>query len=506
MFKITEKNRKWWIFAAMSAALSIVFLDQTAVSVGLPPIQKDLNASNVMLQWVINAYLVVLAALVIFGGKLGDVYGHKRTFLFGILIFVLASISCAAAMSTSWIIFSRAIQGVGGALMIPATGVIIAHAFDERERGKAIGLYVASASIFLSLGPMLSGLLVHYLSWRWIFWVNLPISLFSIVLAALAIPKKENRQQKKKLDWIGFMTSTVAITSLTIALMQSVSLGWTSPITIVLLTVAVIATITFFLSEKYAFDPIISFALFKKPAFLGAILCLLFIQCAFSSIVFWAILLQNVMGYSVLESGFFYLPVTLPVIFMAPLGGILRDRLGPRIPSIIGGSLVTLGALWISIFVFKGNYLAMLPGFILFGLGPSLIYSAIMATTLSAAPAEKRGMATGITSGVRQLGSALGVAILGSIISNLENSQLKTFIASHKAILSKFSAGQLTALISGAPSAKKLLVGFSADEINKIYHTIKSTFTFAFSMSMVATAIFAVLVIVISFRLPNQRV
>ncbi|MDE3401356.1 MFS transporter [Coxiella burnetii] len=168
MFKITEKNRKWWIFVAMSGALSVVFLDQTAISVILPPIQKDLGLSNVLLQWVINAYLLSLAALVIFGGKLGDVLGHKRTFLAGIIIFVLASISCAAAQTSYWLVTSRIIQGVGGAFMIPVTSVMMAHAFLESERGKVMGLYVAVASVFLSLGPLLSGLLAHYFNWRWV--------------------------------------------------------------------------------------------------------------------------------------------------------------------------------------------------------------------------------------------------------------------------------------------------------------------------------------------------
>src|SRR3990167_5036376 len=215
MPNITQSNRKWWILIAMAAALSVVFLDQTAISVILPPIQKDLSTSRVMLQWVINAYLLSLAAIVIFGGKLGDVFGHKRTFLAGISLFFLSSISCAIAPSSIWLVVSRAIQGMGGAFMIPVTGVMLAHAFDESERGRAMGLYVAVASIFLSLGPVLSGLLSHYLSWRWIFWINVPMSLISIFLTIIAVPARENhRESSKPLDWFGFIAFSIFIVAL----------------------------------------------------------------------------------------------------------------------------------------------------------------------------------------------------------------------------------------------------------------------------------------------------
>lgn len=253
MINITENNRKWWIFAGMTAALSVVFLDQTAISVVLPPIQKDLNMSNVMLQWVINAYLLSLAAIVIFGGKLGDVFGHKCIFLIGITIFVLSSILCAASPTSLWIIVSRTIQGIGGAFMIPVTGVMIAHAFSEGERGKAIGLYIAAASVFLSLGPLLSGLLVHYFSWRWVFWINIPISLISIFLTIIAVPATENRRESSKpLDWLGFITFSIFISALVIALMEGVHLGWDSIVIISLLIIAGIFAIVFILVEKGA--------------------------------------------------------------------------------------------------------------------------------------------------------------------------------------------------------------------------------------------------------------
>ncbi|ATN85980.1 MFS transporter [Coxiella burnetii] len=505
MFKITEKNRKWWIFVAMSGALSVVFLDQTAISVILPPIQKDLGLSNVLLQWVINAYLLSLAALVIFGGKLGDVLGHKRTFLAGIIIFVLASISCAAAQTSYWLVTSRIIQGVGGAFMIPVTSVMMAHAFSESEQGKVMGLYVAVAPVFLSLGPLLSGLLAHYFNWRWVFWINVPISLLSIFLTIIAVPARENqRDTSKPLDWLGFLTFSLFIATLVVALMEGVNLGWSSKEIIFLFVVAAFSAIAFIFVERKAADPIVSLHLFTRKTFLSASLCLLFFTCAFSSSVFWAILLQKVMGYSPAATGLFYLPVTIPVMFMAPLGGMLRDKYGPRLPVMMGSTAVAAGSFWIALSAFKGHYSAMLPGFLLFGLGPALVYSAVMATTISSVPLSQMGMASGISNGIRQLGRVLGVAMIGSVISNIEHSRLIHSHLDTTGKLSQVSDQQLTHLLSNPAAAKHILSGLSLSEINHIHLALKSVFTFAFSMGMILAGFLLILTLGISFFLPNK--
>ena len=505
MLNITENNRKWWIFFGMAAALSVVFLDQTAISVALPSIQKNLSMSNVMLQWVINAYLVSLAAIVIFGGKLGDVLGHKNIFLTGIIIFVLSSVLCATAQSSYGLVASRAIQGIGGAFMIPVTGVMIAHAFSEKERGKAMGLYVGVASVFLSLGPLLSGLLVHYLNWRWVFWINVPLSLISIFLTMIAVPASENRQASSKpLDWLGFITFSLSIISLVIALMEGVNLGWDSTEIISLFLIAASFAIIFILVEKRAADPIVYLPLFKRKSFLGANICLLLFTCAFSSSVFWAILLQNVMGYSSIATGLFYLPATLPVIFMAPLGGKLRDKYGPRLPAVMGAAIVAAGAFWIAFFVFKGNYSAILPGFILFGLGPSLVYSSVMTTAISSVPLSQMGMASGISNGIRQVGRVLGVAMIGSVISNVEHYRLMNILSNISGKLKQLPSHQLMSLLSNSISEKNILREFTRTEINSIYIILKSVFTFAFSMSMIFTGILVILTFITGFLLPNK--
>jgi len=460
LLKIKDHTRKWWIFIAMTAALSVVFLDQSAISVILPAVQNSFAMSNVMLQWVINAYLLTIAAIVVFAGKMGDVFGHKRIFLIGLCLFIIFSFACGASQSGVFLVISRAFQGIGGAFMIPVTGVMIAHAFPESERGKIMGLYIAAASVFLSVGPVISGTLVHYFNWRWVFWINLPISFFSLLLARIAVPARENHKTSRKpLDWMGFISFTIFITSLTVALMEGTSLGFASTEIIFLFLTAIVFAILFIAIEKKAKDPIIDLSLFTRRTFLSSNLCLLLFTCAFSCSVFWAIFLQKVQGYSAVDTGLFYLPVTLPIMFMAPFGGRLRDKYGPRLPTICGLLLVIFGTFWIASTAFLGSYWAMFPGFLFYGLGPSLIYSSVMATTISSVPLAQMGMASGIANGIRQLGRVLGVAILGAVMVGAEHMTMPH---------------------------------------------IKSMPTFAFSMSMVFSGFFVIMALIVGFLLPNH--
>jgi MFS family permease len=203
MFKFAEKNRKWWILLAMSSSLALVFIDQTALAVALPAIQRELNLSNSLTQWVINAYLLALSAIILFGGKIGDRLGHKRTFLAGVIVFISASILSALAESGAWLITARAIQGFGAAFMMPSTNALVTNAFPKQERGKALGIYIALATIFLALGPLLGGFLTQVFSWRAVFWINFPIALISIILAVSSVPTWQ-RLEKLNIDYLHF--------------------------------------------------------------------------------------------------------------------------------------------------------------------------------------------------------------------------------------------------------------------------------------------------------------
>ena len=244
MLKLAEKNRKWWILLAMSSSLALVFIDQTALAVALPAIQRELNLSNSLSQWVINAYLLALSAIILLGGKIGDRLGHKRAFLAGVIVFITASTLAALAESGAWLITARAIQGIGAAFMMPSTNALVTNAFPAQERGKALGIYIALATIFLALGPLLGGFLTQVFSWRAVFWINFPIALISIILAISSVPTWR-RREKLNIDYLGFFISVIFISGFVLGFMEAPNWGWTSLPIMGLFLLSIISLITF---------------------------------------------------------------------------------------------------------------------------------------------------------------------------------------------------------------------------------------------------------------------
>ncbi|TKW72648.1 MAG: MFS transporter, partial [Bradyrhizobium icense] len=366
MLKFTEKNRKWWILLAMSSSLALVFIDQTALAVALPAIQRELNLSNSLTQWVINAYLLALSAIILLGGKIGDRLGHKRAFLFGVTVFVLASVLSALAESGGWLITMRAIQGIGGAFMMPSTNALVTNAFPDKERGKALGIYVALAAIFLALGPLLGGFLTQVFSWRAVFWINFPIALISIFLAISSVPGW-TRTEKLNIDWLGFFISILFISGFVLGFMEGPNWGWTSLSSISLFLFSTLSLVSFIVWENKTSNPLVELTLFKNLTFSILFSVLLIIQAVGIVFVFWAIFLQNVLYYTPLKAGLLLLPAMLPIIIMAPLGGHLRDKYGPTIPMFWGSLLVILSLIWIGIFCHHQTYPILFPGLLGFG-------------------------------------------------------------------------------------------------------------------------------------------
>lgn len=418
MFNITDDNRKWWILLAMSCSMALVFIDQTALAVALPPMQHDLHTTNSVTQWFINAYLLALSALVLFGGKIGDMLGHRKTFLFGVTLFISASILCALSETGWWAVMSRAIQGIGGAFMIPSSGALVANAFSEEERGKAMGIYIAIAAIFLSVGPLLGGVLTQWISWRAVFWINLPIALISIILTVNSAPKLE-RTQEMIIDWLGLILSATFMTSIVLLFMEAPHFGWTSLFIRSLSILSIISFIGFIFWEKKAKNPLVDLTMFKNPLFSLAIIIMLTMQAVFVVFVFWAIFLQNGLQFKPAMAGFLLLPITVPIVFMSPLGGHLRDKYGYRPSMIIGSILVVISLLWVAMTSPYHSYAWLFPGLLAFGMTMPLVISGYMTAVMSSAKPQQRGTAGGIANCIRQLGSAIGLAVFGSLIETL---------------------------------------------------------------------------------------
>ncbi|MDQ8039660.1 MAG: DHA2 family efflux MFS transporter permease subunit [Rickettsiella sp.] len=505
IFNLSDKNRKWWTLLAMASALALVFIDQTALAVALPAIQHDLNLSNSMVQWVINAYLLSLSTTILLGGKIGDSVGHKQTFLGGIILFISASILCALAQSGLWLIVARIFQGIGGAFMIPSTNVLVVNAFPENERGKAVGIYIALAASFLAFGPLLGGMLTEWIGWRSVFWINFPVALTSILLAYSVVVRDEKRTEKLKIDVFGLILSIAFISSFVLGFMEGANLGWTSTSILSLFLLSILSFSAFIFWEKRAVNPLVELTLFKNPTFSIVTTVMLFIQAVSPVFVFWAIFIQNVLAYSPLKAGMYLLPSVLPILFMAPLGGYLRDKYGPTLPMVSGCSLVISSLLWIGFFCHYQNYLWLFPGFLFYGLGLPLMLSGTMATIMSTVSAQLRGIAGAIINCARQVGNSIGLAIFAGFLASINKWQLNLFLSSSQPPVSQIKEADIDGLFAKSSQAMQAISHLSSHSVVLLREAALKSYTYAFSITMYFAALFGLICLLLLFKLPRNK-
>lgn len=416
---ISEKKRKQFVLFAMMSSTSLIFLNATLLPVALPTIQRELGVSVSGLQWIINAYLLATAVFVIAGGRLGDLFGHRRLFCLGVAIYSVASVMSAFAESGWWLIMSRGTQGMGGAFMSPSGMALLIHNFPEKERGRAIGKMVAVGSLFLSMGPFVGGAFTQYLSWRWAFFINPPIALLGIFLMLRAVPRSP--KQGERFDFVGFLTLSLGISSLTLALMQGKAWGWGSWPVVFLLLLA----LSFFLAvrglEGLVRTPFFAFSLFKNRIFFGGCLLIICSQFLLMITVFWPLYFQKILLDSPMVAGLITAIGTIPLMFFAPISGNLADKKGPRLPLTIGYSLLILSFLWFAYFLSYQNVTLLFPALFAFGAGISFVMTPAGSMTLSAAPRSKTGVATGMYNTLRFTGATIGVAVLGAVQVNVQD-------------------------------------------------------------------------------------
>ena len=413
---ITDDNRKWWTLGAMCFALFMIMLDNTVVNVALPSIQKDLGASISGLEWTINGYTLSFAVLLATGGRLGDIFGRRRMFLCGVVIFTLSSATAGFAGDATSLVVSRIVQGVGAALMMPATLSIITNAFPASERGKAMGMWAGVSALALAVGPVLGGFLTEHVSWRAIFYLNIPVAIGAVTAALFAVRESRDTSVGREVDFAGVATLTTGLTALILALVEGNGWGWGSPEIVALLAGAVLGLTAFVAIERRVKVPMVDFSLLSDRNFLGAVVVALIVSFAMLGVFFFlALYMQDVLGYSPLEAGVRFLPSTLMIVGVAPLAGRLSDRYGPR--WLIAGGLTVVAA---SLYSFSGiavdsGYLDLLPGFMLLGIGIAMTMSPMTSAAMNAVPVQKAGIASGVLSMFRMVGGSLGVAVTGAI-------------------------------------------------------------------------------------------
>jgi EmrB/QacA subfamily drug resistance transporter len=423
--QMNDDNRRWWALGAMCFALFMIMLDNTVVNVALPSIQRSLHASTASLEWTVNAYTLSFAVLLVTGGRLGDLFGRRKLFLAGVVVFASSSAAIGFSPNDTWLVAWRAVQGAGAALMMPATLSIITNAFPAAERGRAIGTWAGVSALALAIGPVLGGFLVENVSWQSIFFINLPVAVAAVFVTLFAVRESRDETVERTVDLPGVAALTIGLAALVLALIEGNSWHWGSTREISLFAVAVIGLGAFAVIETRRRVPMVDFTFFRSRSFLGANIVAFIVSFAMLAMFFFlALYMQNIRGYSPLQAGVRFLPSTLMIVLIAPIAGRLADRVGSR-PLMTFGLLCVSGSLfWQSSLTVSSSYATLLPGFVLMGIGMAFVMSPMSTAAMNAVEPAKAGVASGILSMSRMVGGTFGVAVLGALVSTLGSSKL----------------------------------------------------------------------------------
>src|SRR3954454_10855150 len=410
--------RKWWTLVAVCTATFMLLLDITIVNVALPAIEKALHASFSDLQWVVDAYALALATCVLTAGALADLFGRKRLFLIGVVLFTIASAACGLANDALFLIIARGVQGIGGAIMFATALALLSQVFHGRERGTAFGIWGATIGAAVAIGPLAGGALTDWLSWRWIFLVNIPIGI-AVVILAMRVLDESSDPEHSRLDPVGLVTFTIGLLCLILALIEGNQRGWTSPEIVALIVGAVVFLAVFVATQTRKRTTMVDLALFKRPAFDGAQTTAFAISASmFAMFLYLTLYLQNILGLSPLATGVRFLPLSIVSFFAAPLAGRLSGRIAIRY--LLGfGLALNAVAMWLMSRVTpSSHWTVLLPGFIIGGIGIGFVNAPLAATAVSTVRVERAGMASGINNTFRQIGIATGIAALGAIFAS----------------------------------------------------------------------------------------
>jgi EmrB/QacA subfamily drug resistance transporter len=388
------------------------------VNVALPSIRKDLGISISELEWVVNAYALTFGVLLLTGGKLADLLGRRAIFIAGLVIFTGSSLWCGLAGGAASLIAARTVQGVGAALMNPATLSIITATFPPRQRGTAIGIWAGVSALALAFGPIVGGVLTQDIHWSWIFFVNIPVGIAGVVGALVFIDESKDSSREQRLDLPGLLTSAIGLFALTFGLIETNDNAWTSARVLSLFAIAVVFLVAFVMLELHQRLPMLDMKLFKNATFSGANSVMFLVGLAMFGIFFYnSLFLQNVLHYGAIKTGATFLPMTVLIIFVAPVAGRLADRIGPRWLMGAGMTLLTGSLLLFATLDAQSSWWAILPGLLVGGVGMAITMAPTTAAAMSSVPVDQAGVGSAVINSMRQVGGSLGIALMGALVA-----------------------------------------------------------------------------------------
>src|SRR5207248_1859813 len=475
-----------WILAATILGSSMAFIDSTVVNVALPALQASFQATVVDVQWVVEVYGLFLAALILVGGSLGDLLGRRLIFIVGVAVFALTSAGCGVASNIQQLIFARGIQGVGAALLVPGSLSIISASFDEKTRGQAIGTWSGFSAITTAVGPVLGGWLIQHASWRWAFFINLPIAAAVVAISLWRIPESRG-VASGRVDWRGALVTTVALGGLVNGFIASASLGWGNPVVSGSLIIGFAGLIAFFVVEARVSSPMVPLSLFESRGFTGANLLTLFLYAALGAFFFlFPLNLIQVHAYSATATGAAALPLILLMFLLSRWSGGLVTRYGPRAPLVIGPLIAAAGFVLFALPSVGGSYwTTFFPAFVVLGFGMAVSVAPLTTLVMGSVDQDRAGTASGINNAVARVAGVLAIAVLGIVIVRAFSSRLNHSLATltiPSSILHAIQSNEIR--LAGL----QLPAGLNAGTAAAIRTSVSRAFVFGFRLVMVICA------------------
>jgi EmrB/QacA subfamily drug resistance transporter len=436
-----------WTLIAVALATFMTYLDNNVINVAIPTIQRDLGLSQAGIEWVVSSYILLFAGLLLAGGRLADVFGRKRLFIVGLTIFTAASLVAGLSGQVDLLIASRALQGLGAAMVTPTTLAIITTSFPEpKEQAAAVGAWSAVGALALAVGPLLGGVLSEHANWHWIFFINVPFGILTLALGAWAIPDLD-RPRRRNLDIAGVISSAVALIALTYALIQGPQTGWASPVILGAFALALMAAGGFVAVERRSDDPMIDLSLFANRVFAGGTVALMMWAFGLFGIYFFtAVYLQDVLGFSATRAGLAFVPMAVLMAAGATVSDRVAARIGAHRSVGIAMGLMALGIVSVSLLGSHASFADLMPGFAVIGVGGGLTIP-LTSTILGIMPTGQAGVASAVFNASREMAGLLGITIIGVVLTARRSAEISTGVSPTAAWLSGYRLGLIVAAL-----------------------------------------------------------